>query len=48
MYRQLKKALKQAANSSVGGAVNINMSLKTSQEAGYSNKDIENILSDYF
>jgi hypothetical protein len=46
--RQLKKALKQAANSSVGGAVNINMSLKTSQEAGYSNKDIENILSDYF
>ena len=46
--RQLKKALKQAANSSVGGAVNINMSLKTSREGGYSNQDIENILSNYF
>lgn len=46
--RQLKKALKKAANSSVGGAVNINMSLKTSQEGGYSNQDIENILSNYF
>ena len=46
--RQLKKALKQAASSSVGGAVNINMSLKTSREGGYSNQDIENILSNYF
>lgn len=46
--RQLKKALKQVANSSVGGAVNINMSLRTSQAGGYSDKDIENILSDYF
>ena len=46
--RQLKKALKQVANSSVGGAVNINMSLRTSQAGGYSDKDIENILNDYF
>jgi hypothetical protein len=46
--RQLKKALKQAANSSVGGAVNINMSLRTSQAGGYTDKDIENILNDYF
>ena len=46
--RQLKKALKQAANSSVGGAVNINMSLRTSQAGGYSDQDIENILNDYF
>jgi hypothetical protein len=46
--RQLKRALKQAANSSVGGGVNINMSLKTSKEGGYSDKDIENILSNYF
>ena len=46
--RQLKRALKQAANSSVGGAVNINMSLRTSQAGGYSDKDIENILNDYF
>ncbi len=46
--RQLKKALKQAANASVGGGVNINMSLKTSREGGYSNSDIENILSNYF
>ena len=46
--RQLKKALKQAANSSVGGAVNINMNLRTSREGGYTNNDIENILSNYF
>ena len=46
--RQLKRALKQAAGSSVGGAVNINMSLRTSQAGGYSDKDIENILNDYF
>ena len=46
--RQLKKALKQAANNSVGGAVNINMSLRTSQSGGYSDKDIESILNDYF
>lgn len=46
--RQLKKALKQAANASVGGGVNINMNLKTSREGGYSNNDIENILNNYF
>ena len=46
--RQLKKALKQAASASVGGGVNINMSLKTSKESGYTDKDIENILSNYF
>lgn len=46
--RQLKRALKQATKSSVGGDMNINMSLKTTQSGGYSNKDIENILSDYF
>ena len=46
--RQLKKALKQAAGASVGGAVNINMSLRTSQPGGYSDKDIENILNNYF
>jgi hypothetical protein len=46
--RQLKKALKQVTASSMGGAVNINMSLRTSQAGGYSDKDIENILNDYF
>jgi hypothetical protein len=46
--RQLKRALKQAASASVGGGVNINMNLKTSEEGGYTNKDIENILSNYF
>ena len=46
--RQLKRAMKMAANNSVGGAVNINMSLKTSREGGYTDKDIENILSNYF
>jgi hypothetical protein len=46
--RQLKRAMKQAANASVGGGVNINMSLKTSREGGYTDRDIENILSNYF
>ena len=46
--RQLKKALKQVTASSMGGAVNINMRLRTSQAGGYSDKDIENILNDYF
>ena len=46
--RQLKKALKQVANSSVGGGVNVNMNIKTSQAGGYSDRDIENVLNDYF
>jgi hypothetical protein len=46
--RQLKRAMKQAANSSVGGGVSINMNLRTSNEGGYTDKDIENILSNYF
>lgn len=45
--RQLKKAMKQAAKASTGGSVNINMSLRTSQSGGYSDKDIENILNEY-
>ena len=43
--RQLKRAMKQAANNSVGGGVNINMNLRTSQGGGYSDRDIEQILS---
>ena len=46
--RQLKRAMKQAANNSVGGGVSINMNLRTSNEGGYTDKDIENILSNYF
>lgn len=46
--RQLKKALKQVANSSVGGGVNVNMNIKTSRSGGYNDKDIENVLNDYF
>ena len=46
--RQLKRAMKQAAKSSTGGNVNINMSLRTSKAGGYDDKDIENILNDYF
>jgi hypothetical protein len=46
--RQLKRAMKQAANASVGGGVNINMSLRTSREGGYTDRDIENILNNYF
>ena len=46
--RQLKKALKQVANSSVGGGVSVNMNIKTSKSGGYSDNDIENVLNDYF
>lgn len=46
--RQLKRAMRQAAKSSTGGNVNINMSLRTSKAGGYDDKDIENILNDYF
>ena len=46
--RQLKRALKQAANSSVGGATNINMNIRSSNEGGYTDRDIEHILNDYF
>ena len=45
--RQLKRAMKQAAKSSVGGGVNINMSLRTSRAGGYSNEDLESLLNDY-
>ena len=41
--RKIKKAIKQEANKNVGGEVNINMRLKNYKEAGYSNKDIENM-----
>lgn len=46
--RQLKHALKQVANNSVGGGVNVNMNIKTSKSGGYSDRDIENVLNDYF
>ena len=46
--RQLKKALKQATRQSIGPG-SINMSIKTSQTSGgYSDRDIENMLSNYF
>ena len=46
--RQLKRALKHAANASVGGGVNVNMNIRSSNSAGYSDKDIENVLNEYF
>ena len=46
--RQLKRALKQVANNSVGGGVNVNMNIRTSKSGGYSDRDIENVLNDYF
>lgn len=46
--RQLKKALKQATRNAVGPS-GIQMEVKTSQKPGaYSDRDIENILSNYF
>jgi hypothetical protein len=46
--RQLKKALKQATRNAVGPS-GIQMEVKTSQKSGtYSDRDIENILSNYF
>jgi hypothetical protein len=46
--RQLKKALKQATRKSIGPS-SINMEVKTSQKGGaYSDRDIENMLNNYF
>ena len=46
--RQLKKALKQATRNAVGPS-NVTMNVKTTQSQGtYSDKDIENILNNYF
>ena len=46
--RQLKKALRQATKNATGSG-NINMSVKTTQSSGvYSDRDIENILNNYF
>jgi hypothetical protein len=46
--RQLKKALKQATRNAVG-PTGVTMNIKTSQSQGtYSDKDIENILNNYF
>ena len=46
--RQLKKALRQATKNAMGPS-NINMSVKTTQTSGvYSDRDIENILNNYF
>ena len=46
--RQLKKALKQATRNSVGSA-GVQMNIKTSNSGGmYSDRDIENILNNYF
>ena len=46
--RQLKKALKQATARTTG-STGITMNVKTSQTSGaYSDKDIENILNNYF
>jgi hypothetical protein len=46
--RQLKKALKQATRNAVG-PTGVTMNIRTSQSQGaYSDKDIENILNNYF
>lgn len=45
--RYTKKALKQAVAASTGGAVNINMNFKSNNSGGYTDKDIENIISNY-
>jgi hypothetical protein len=46
--RQLKKALKQATRNSIGSA-GVQMNIKTSNSGGmYSDRDIENILNNYF
>lgn len=39
--KHMEKAMKEAAQASVGGAVNINMNIRNSKDRGYSDKDIE-------
>ena len=45
--RHMKRALKEAVRSSAGGAVSINMNFKSNNSGGYSDRDIENIISNY-
>lgn len=45
--RYSKKAMKQAISASTGGAVNINMNFKSNNSGGYSDKDIDDILTNY-
>ena len=45
--RHMKKALKEAVRSSAGGAVSINMNFKSNNSGGYSDRDIENLISNY-
>lgn len=45
--RYSKKALKQAVAASTGGAVNINMNFKSNNSGGYTDKDIQDIISNY-
>jgi hypothetical protein len=45
--RYTKKAMKQAVEASVGGAVNINMNFKSNNSGGFTDKDIEDIMQNY-
>ena len=45
--RYTKKAMKQAVEASVGGSVNINMNFKSNNSGGFSDKDIQDIISNY-
>ena len=43
----MKRALKEAVKATAGNAVSINMNFKSNNNGGYSDKDIENLISKY-
>ena len=45
--RHMKRAMKEAVSSSVGGAVSINMNFKSNSTGGWSDRDIEKIINNY-
>lgn len=46
--KYMERMMKQAAQATVGGAVNINMNIKNKQDNnGISDKDIENFINKY-
>lgn len=45
--RHMKRALKEAVKATAGNAVSINMNFKSNNNGGYSDKDIENLISKY-
>lgn len=45
--KHMEKAMKEAAQATVGGAINVNMNIRNSKDKGYSDKDIEKYIENH-